>query len=51
MDRETTALLTWNDLLNCGGLPMSQSLSMLSSDIRDVQQVTYQEIAMCQVAV
>lgn len=50
MDKETTALIMWNDLLTWGDLPMSLSLNMLNSDTCDVQQATYPEIAMCQVA-
>lgn len=50
MDKETTVLLTWNDLLNWGDLPTSLSLNTLNSDICEVQQATYPEIAMSQVA-
>lgn len=50
MDKETTVLLTWNDFLNWGDLPMNLSLNTLNSDTCDVQQATHPEIAMCQVA-
>jgi len=50
MDKETTALLTWNDLLNWGDLPMNLSLNMFNSNICDVQQAAYPEAAMCQVS-
>lgn len=49
MDGETTTLLTWNDFLNWGDLPMSLNLNLLSSDTCDVQQTAYPEMAMCQV--